>query len=126
AGRYAVDLHGELRLGLRPVHGSVRGGIHDEFRFRCTYYTADRVGIRKIKGSAVRAHELSEGRKRAFELPADLALPAGEQDPQVKISATSNSAARRSLSLKMSWLVRGHWIANRGSSQRIARSYPGA
>ena len=80
SGRFAIDLHGQGRLGLRLVDRSVGRGVDDDLRRTVLNPFPDGVRAGEVNVGKVGANEPAHGRKRAAEFPADLSDPAEEKD----------------------------------------------
>ncbi len=78
--RRRVDLHGELRLGLRAVHVCVGRGIDDESRSHLADSRDDLIRVCQIERCMIEGDYLPERRKAPFELPADLPGFSGQQN----------------------------------------------
>ena len=127
ARRLGVDGHGQRRLRFRAVHGSVCGGVENNFRLDTAHQLAHLIRLRQIDAFAIHANDFSAARKAALQLDANLPGIANNENARQaahgKSSASRSATPWRSLSESMTVLALiGHGIARPGSFHTMVRS----
>src|SRR5204863_109665 len=82
----------------------------------------DHVGVREVELRAVTARDLAQRSERTLELPADLAVLAGDENSQGKTSASRSRTPVRSLSDRVGEPASGQSMPMSSSFQAIVRS----
>src|SRR5215470_656345 len=126
SGGGGVDRERKLRLALGLVDGRVGGRVDDDVRRYLAYARDDLVGFGEIEAGAVEGDDVPERCQGAFELPADLAVPAAEQNPHANVSASRSRAPATSLAETIGVPTTGHSTARSGSFHATVRSWSGA
>ena len=125
AGRAAVHGHRTLEPDFCLIHVGIGGGVEDHIRLRATHRFMQLRGIGQVELATARRDNLTQRRQAALQLPADLSVPAGEQDPHGYTSALRKRVPRLSFSDRTGGCVNCQSIARSGSSQAMVRSCSG-
>ena len=96
------------------AHGFLVLSEFAEVQYKATDYYAPERG------------ELPERRQRLLQFPSDLAVPAGQEDPQANTSAAASGVPCRSFSATTGTPASGHLMPSAGSLHRSVRSCSGA
>ncbi|MBV6477190.1 MAG: hypothetical protein MOGDAGHF_02872 [Rhodocyclaceae bacterium] len=125
-GRGGIHGVGLLRLALRLVDGGVGGSVDDDVGARFIQLAAHGGGIGEVQLGMGAGMDAAQRQQGAHEFPADLTVPAGDEDVHGNSSATAKGTPLTSLAESVGALVSGQGIASSGSFQRTQRSCSGA
>ena len=116
----------QLGLALGAIDRRVGRGVYDHVGPRLAHARANRPRVAQIQPLAIERDELAGPRQDGRQLPPDLTVAAGEQDPQGNTWASRKRTPALSFAESTGGPLSGHSIPSSGSSQAIVRSCSGA